>query len=107
MVNFLTNADRYAYPNDVGGTIHVCLAMDGPGYFRISVQDHGRGISPQHLPRIFEPFFTTGKAMGGSGLGLAIVHNLVVNALGGKISVNSRLGRGTEFVITLPRVIGE
>ena len=71
-----------------------------PGkYVKISIQDHGPGIHPEHLPRIFEPYFTTKKA--GTGLGLATVYS-VVRKHDGQINVVSQPGNGTTFEIYLP-----
>ncbi|PTX98548.1 transporter substrate-binding domain-containing protein [Opitutus sp. ER46] len=72
------------------------------GWQRITVEDNGLGIPPEHVERVFEPFFTT-KAIGqGTGLGLATVWHLV-NELGGEISLESKLGEGTSFFVTLPQ----
>jgi signal transduction histidine kinase len=68
------------------------------------VADNGHGMAPDVLARIFDPFFTTRMGSGGTGLGLAIVHNLVTGVLGGKLRVDSKLGHGTRFIITLPQV---
>ena len=68
---------------------------------RISVQDSGRGIAPEHLPHLFDPFFTTKPVGEGSGLGLAIVHG-IVTSLGGRVTVESQVGAGTTFVVALP-----
>jgi signal transduction histidine kinase len=65
----------------------------------LTIADSGTGIRPEDLPKVFEPYFTT-KAKG-SGLGLAIAQR-IVEAHGGKISVESEPGRGTRFRITLP-----
>ena len=73
------------------------------GWLTISVQDNGRGIAAEHLPKIFEPFFTTKPAGQGTGLGLSISRQ-IVQAHGGDIRVASVLGRGTRFVVRLPRV---
>lgn len=105
LINFLSNAERYAYPYGAGGVVDVTLAKENKDHFRISVRDHGKGIPPENLSRIFEPFFTTGRVLGGSGLGLSIVHNLVTNALHGTVKVNSEAGQGTEFVVVIPSTI--
>ena len=67
----------------------------------VEIEDTGTGISPHVLPRIFDPFFTT-KARGvGTGLGLSISHQ-IVRSMGGEITVDSALGRGSTFRVTLP-----
>jgi signal transduction histidine kinase len=68
----------------------------------LTVRDNGTGIAPENLSRIYDPFFTTKLGKGGSGLGLNIVYNLLYSVLGGRISVDSRLGEGTCFTLTLP-----
>jgi len=74
-----------------------------PGrYATLEVRDTGAGIPPAVLPRIFEPFFTTRRSAGGTGLGLSTVHGIVRQS-GGYLSVQSEVGRGTLFRITLPR----
>jgi signal transduction histidine kinase len=107
MINFLSNAERYAYPNNVGGQVIVTLEAEDEDRYRLTVSDHGKGIPKENAPRIFEPFFTTGRAIGGTGLGLSIVHNLVVNALRGEIKLKSQEGKGTEFIVIFPRVIAD
>jgi signal transduction histidine kinase len=67
----------------------------------LAVQDTGSGIPPEHLTQIFEPLHTTKP--GGTGLGLYIVHE-VVAAHGGQVAVQSTVGAGTTFTITLPLV---
>jgi two-component system, NtrC family, sensor kinase len=67
----------------------------------IQVRDDGAGIPPEILPRVFEPFMTTKEAGQGVGLGLAVSHS-IVEAHRGKISVQSEVGRGTTFTVTLP-----
>ncbi len=76
---------------------------------KISVQDSGVGIAPEHLPYLFERFYradsSRARATGGTGLGLAIVKQ-VVQAHGGQIVVESRPGKGACFTFTLPTVPG-
>jgi len=66
----------------------------------IEVRDTGVGIAPGHVERIFEPFFTT-KEHAGTGLGLSISH-AIVTSMGGTITVEPQLPRGTTFRVTLP-----
>lgn len=68
--------------------------------FHLYVRDFGKGIEKANLERIFEPFFSTKS--GGTGIGLAIVHR-IVEEHGGKIDVQSKLGKGTQFLLDLPR----
>jgi two-component system cell cycle sensor histidine kinase/response regulator CckA len=73
-----------------------------PGaYVAVTVQDRGKGISPDVMKRIFEPFFTTKKMGRGTGLGLASVFGIVKNH-GGIIDVKSSVGKGSTFTIFLP-----
>lgn len=67
----------------------------------ILIEDDGPGIDPEHVKRIFDPFFTTKDVGKGSGLGLFIVHD-IVEWHGGTITVDSRPGLGTTFIIWLP-----
>jgi two-component system sensor histidine kinase PilS (NtrC family) len=87
---------------EAGGRIAVRLRRrDGQAV--LEVEDSGHGIAAEDLPRIFDPFFTTKS--GGTGLGLAIVHR-IIEGHGGRIAVQSELGRGTTFVATLPLAAG-
>lgn len=66
---------------------------------RLSVTDTGKGIAPEHIKKIFDPFFTTRPQ--GTGLGLSIAYQ-IVDKHGGKIRVESQIGRGTTFTVLLP-----
>ncbi len=65
----------------------------------ILVRDNGKGISKEDMPRVFEPFFTTKET--GTGLGMSVTYGLIQQH-GGAIRVESEIGRGTTFTITLP-----
>lgn len=89
---------------DTDGT--VILKIDKKdGVFLITVQDNGLGIPEENLSRIFEKGFTTKE--GGTGLGLYYIKQLVEDIIKGSIKVESKLGRGTTFTITIPKKIKE
>src|SRR5207249_12065804 len=67
----------------------------------ISVEDTGCGIPREHFNRIFEPFFTTKPVGQGTGLGLSVSYS-IVRKHGGRIEVDSDVGRGTRFTVHLP-----
>lgn len=84
-----------------GGRIDITAQEEENRTIAVVFADDGCGISPQDLKHIFEPFFSTRAKQGGTGLGLSITYNLV-QELGGSISVESELGKGTRFTVTLP-----
>jgi signal transduction histidine kinase len=91
-----------------GGTVTVGLSAaamttptGGAPALRLTVEDNGRGISPDHLPHLFEPFFTTRADRGGIGLGLAVVKTIVTEH-GGTIAAESEVGAGCCFTVLLP-----
>ena len=71
------------------------------GQVEVRIKDNGPGIPEDHLKKIFEPFFTTKDTDKGTGLGLSLCHD-IVRGHGGTLAVNSEVGKGAEFVITLP-----
>jgi two-component system, sporulation sensor kinase E len=95
LVNLIKNAMQAM---SRGGTLTLQTGEGSDGVW-VSVADTGGGIPQEQITRIFEPFYTTKKK--GSGLGLMIVQR-IVRAHGGKIEVESRVGRGTTFRIWLP-----
>jgi two-component system NtrC family sensor kinase len=83
-----------------GGRIEIHTACEA-GFVRIRVRDNGPGIPAEVLPKIFEPFFTTKEDQLRTGLGLAVAKS-IVEQHGGEITVQSKPGEGTEFLVTLP-----
>jgi two-component system, NtrC family, sensor histidine kinase KinB len=101
--NLISNALRHTTP---GGTITI-RAKSEPDYLRFSVEDTGKGIPAEHLAHIFEPFYRVpGQGeKSGVGLGLAIVKE-IVEAHGGKVNAESKVGKGSVFQFTLPFFVG-
>jgi PAS domain S-box-containing protein len=69
---------------------------------RITIADNGKGISEEVREKIFDNLFTTKEVGMGTGLGLAIARQIIVEKHGGAIEVNSEVGQGTEFILTIP-----
>ena len=85
-----------------GGNLWITTSLnDESNVVHIVVRDDGTGISPEILPRLFEPFLTTKETSKGVGLGLAISRS-ILERHNGNIEVQSELGRGTTFTVTLP-----
>ena len=102
ITNLLVNA---AHAIDGHGSITVVTRQEGQKVV-LTVADTGKGIEPELIKRIFEPFFTTKPVGQGTGLGLTISYDMVKRN-GGEISVESELGKGTIFTVTLPVGEGE
>jgi heavy metal sensor kinase len=100
--NLLENAVRYS---PAGGSVEVAVTCDHGGPARVVVADHGPGIPPEDLPHVFDRFYrgdpSRTRATGGFGLGLAIAKALV-EAYGGTITAESKLGEGTRMSVELP-----
>ncbi len=113
LMNLCTNASHAM--EDEGGILEITLNdvvvdrrekwknmnLKQGNYLEIKVSDTGHGIAPDIIGSIFEPYFTTKGVGEGTGMGLALVHG-IVETYGGKITVDSALGKGTVFTIYLP-----
>ena len=106
LINLISNAIKFTKP---GGTISVRITQKpskkkGRGVFEFRVKDTGIGISKEFLGEIFEPFArernSTVSGIQGTGLGMPITKN-IVDMMGGTIKVESEVGKGTEFIVTL------
>ncbi len=101
LTNLMDNALKYTAP---GGWVRV-TGEARSGELVVGVHDNGPGIASEHLTRIFERFYRVDKArsreVGGTGLGLSIVKH-IVQAHGGRVWAESRLGEGSSFYFTLP-----
>jgi two-component system, NtrC family, sensor kinase len=96
-LNLLVNA---AHAIETKGTVTVRSGRDD-GEVWLEIEDTGKGIAPEHMGRIFDPFFTTKPVGKGTGLGLSISYG-IVKKHNGRIDVQSEVGKGTRFRVTLP-----
>jgi two-component system NtrC family sensor kinase len=100
-LNLITNAID-AHENKPYGNIHIKTDVnDTKKGATVSISDTGSGVSTEHLEKIFDPFFTTKPVGKGTGLGLSICYS-IIKQLGGDITVSSKSGMGTEFILFLP-----
>jgi two-component system phosphate regulon sensor histidine kinase PhoR len=103
LVNLVDNATKYGKQD---GNVILSAKRDG-ARIHISVSDDGAGIEAVHLPRLFERFYRVdegrSREKGGAGLGLAIVKHLL-DVMGGEIRVESEVGKGTTFIVSLEAV---
>jgi len=101
LINLIENGIKYNKP---GGSVTVQV-FGNNNEANVTISDTGIGIAEEHLPRMFERFYRVDKGrsrqMGGTGLGLAIVKH-IIRSMSGEIEVHSKLGEGTEFLVTLP-----
>lgn len=114
-LNILLNAVDALHERDANGA-KIRLATESgtrsdppdplgrPGYIRVTIQDNGPGIQAAHLPHVFDPFFTTKPPGKGTGLGLSVSF-MIVEKLGGHISVSNRGEAGACFQVTLPLAV--
>lgn len=99
LVNLIGNACDAI---DFKGTINVKTEEVDKDHVRISIKDNGKGMSEDTIKKIFDPFFTTKEVGKGTGLGLAITYG-IIEKHNGQITVESEEGKGTQFVITIPK----
>jgi len=99
VLNVLDNAAKWSPP---GAHVELAVVREGPSW-RVSVRDHGPGISPEDLPRVFDRFYraASARALPGSGLGLAIV-NQVIRSHNGWVEVWTPPDGGTLVTLTIP-----
>jgi signal transduction histidine kinase len=101
LINLLNNAVKFTD----SGSVRISATLSEPGVIKIEVEDTGPGIDKAYFDRIFEPFRQLQPSMtrtsGGTGLGLAVSRRFA-ELLGGSLKVESELGKGSRFTLTLP-----
>lgn len=100
-LNIITNAVHAMPERKEPGVITLRTAMEDERTVRVEIQDNGKGIPKDVMPKIFDPFFTTKPIGQGTGMGLSISFK-IIQEHGGKILVDSETGVGTVFTILLP-----
>jgi signal transduction histidine kinase len=103
LTHLVINALTHAFPDRGRGKIDISVSSAGPDDIEVLVADDGCGMTSEVKRLAFDPFFTTRRQYGAAGLGLHTVHNIVVERLGGQISLESEGARGTSVRLTLPR----
>jgi len=103
LTHLVRNALQHAFRPQQNGHIAITVQHLPDDWIELRHTDDGRGIAEADQPKVFDPFFTTARHEGGVGLGLHIAFNLTTRTLGGQLSVESRPGFGTTFVLRLPR----
>lgn len=103
-LNVISNAIEALEEKDTREKQEIRIATEklNENWVVVRIADNGVGISLENQAKIFDAFFTTKPQGIGTGLGLAISYQIIVEKHGGKITCNSEIGKGTEFVITLP-----
>jgi signal transduction histidine kinase len=102
LLNLVGNAVKYT----ARGEVEMKVQPESAERVQIAIRDTGPGIAPEHLEQIFEPFWQVDRTQrtlgGGTGLGLSVVRR-TLELLGGDIRVESALGEGSTFVVSVPR----
>ncbi len=105
--NLVDNAFKYGHPDT---PVDVVLERFENGQARLSVEDHGEGIAPEHIPHLTRRFYRTdpgrSRASGGTGLGLAIVKHIVERHRG-RLDIASEVGKGTRISVRIPLIQSE
>jgi two-component system, NtrC family, sensor kinase len=97
-----TKAKKAAGITQIANCITIHTSLVSNHQLRIQIADNGTGMTEETQKRIFDHLFTTKEAGKGTGLGMAITHQVIVEKHGGSLYVYSELGKGSEFIITIP-----
>jgi PAS domain S-box-containing protein len=108
LINLLSNAFKFTTEGEVALKVEA-VREEGRDWIRFRVKDTGKGMTPEQLGRLFQRFYqadsSTTREQAGSGLGLTITQSFSELMGGQPVHVTSRVGEGSEFIVTLPRVV--
>ena len=104
IVNFINNAMVHAFEGREQGHMILDACINENNEVEIVFSDDGCGMPEHVVKHVFDPFFTTKLGQGGNGLGMHIAYNIVTQLLGGSISVDTEVGRGTSWRLVFPPV---
>ena len=104
VTNLVMNSLTHGFEPEAQGEIRLAASLVGDA-LELVYADTGKGMSAEIVERIFDPFFTTKRGAGGSGLGMHIVYNLLTQKYGGQIRCESAPGKGTRFIMHIPRSV--
>ncbi len=107
LLNLLGNSAKFTKDGKISVTVVGETAVSNPSFILFKIQDNGIGIPAEELPQLFKPFTQVNEndpaQTGGTGLGLTISQNFA-HMMGGHINVESKLGHGSLFTVSLPRI---
>lgn len=102
LINLVNNAILHGFEGRSAGAIRIDARLLDEEHVEILFADDGNGMTDEVRKHVFEPFFTTKMGQGGSGLGMHIVYNNVTKLLGGRIELETAVGKGTRYRLILP-----
>lgn len=100
ITNFINNSLMHAFEENQPGEMKIKAFIQNY-MFTLIYTDNGKGIQQENLTKVFDPFFTTNMQVG-TGLGMNITYNIITQKLGGEINLESKIGEGVMFTITIP-----
>jgi signal transduction histidine kinase len=106
IVNFINNAIVHGFEGRQEGLMTLNARLIDGKQVEIMFSDNGCGMPEHAMKHVFDPFFTTKLGQGGNGLGMHIAYNIATQLLGGSITVDTILGEGTRWYLSLPRALG-
>ena len=108
LINLIMNSSQHAFAQGERGHITIKARIETDSHIEnhliLEYKDNGKGMADHTIANIYKPFFTSARHNGGTGLGMHICYNLAVEALNGSIDCESKLGKGTKFILRFPIV---